>query len=54
MALTVVSISHITKARLVVAFKGNTCKITNRKGSVVGMIPSNANGLSLWALSNVR
>ena len=45
MALTVVSISRITKAGLAVAFEGNTCKITNSKGSVVGMIPANANGL---------
>jgi hypothetical protein len=45
MALTVVSISRITKAGLSVSFKGSTCKITNSNGSVVGMIPSNANGL---------
>jgi hypothetical protein len=45
MALTVVSIGRIAKAGLTVAFKGNTCKIMNSKGSVVGKIPSNANGL---------
>src|SRR6266702_238326 len=45
MALTVVSISHITKAGFAISFEGNTCKISNDKGNVVGKIPSNANGL---------
>jgi hypothetical protein len=45
MALRVVSIGRIAKAGLTVAFEGNSCKITNSKRSVVGMIPSNANGL---------
>jgi hypothetical protein len=45
MALTVVSISCITKAGLVVSFEGNACNITNAEGKVVGRIPSNSNGL---------
>src|ERR1700761_6180978 len=45
MALTVVSISRIAKAGLSVSFEGSTCKITNKKGNVVGKIPSNNNGL---------
>jgi len=45
MALTVVSISCITKAGFTMSFKGNACKIRNGRGIVMGKIPSNANGL---------
>ena len=45
MALTVVSISRIAKAGLVISFQGDTCKITNEQGQVVGTIPSTNNGL---------
>jgi hypothetical protein len=45
MALTVVSISRITKAGFAVSFEGNACKITSPRGKVVGTIPSNGNGL---------
>ena len=45
MALTVVSISRIAKSGMKVAFEGSTCKITNQKGTVVGVVPTNNNGL---------
>ena len=45
MALTVVSISRIAKAGLVVSFQGKTCKISNSQGQAVGTIPSTNNGL---------
>ena len=45
MALTMVSISHITKSGMKVAFKGSTYKITNQKGTVVGVVPTNNNRL---------
>lgn len=44
MALTVVSISRITKSGMKVVFEGSTCKIMNQKG-VVGKIPMNNNSL---------
>lgn len=45
MALTVVSVSHITKAGYAVAFEGATCKITSLEGKMVGRIPVTKNGL---------
>ena len=44
-ALTVVSVSRITKAGFAVAFEGNTCKITSPGGKTVGRIPATNNGL---------
>jgi len=43
--LMMVSISHIAKAGFAVSFEGNICKIKNKKGVVVGTIPSNNNRL---------
>jgi len=51
MALTVVSISQIMKAGFAVLFEGNTCKIKNRKGVVVGTIPASVAAACLAALS---
>ena len=45
MALTVVSISRIAKAGMTVAFEGKTCKITDKRGTMVGKIPTNNSGL---------
>ena len=45
MALTVVSISRIAKAGFSVSFEGNSCKIANKNGAVVGTVPTNNNGL---------
>ena len=45
MALTMVSISCIAKSSMKVAFEGSTCKIMNQKGTVVGVVPTNNNGL---------
>ena len=44
-ALTVVSISRITKAGFTVSFEGKTCKITSPGGKTIGRIPANGNGL---------
>jgi hypothetical protein len=43
--LTVVSVRCIANASYVVAFEGNTCKIKNKKGDIIGNIPSGPNGL---------
>ena len=45
MALTMVSISCITKSGMKVVFEGSTYKITNQKGTVVGVVPTNNNRL---------
>ena len=45
MALTVVSVSRITKAGYAVAFEGAMCNITSPEGKTVGRIPATKNGL---------
>jgi gag-polypeptide of LTR copia-type len=45
MAFTVVSISRIAMAGCTINFEGKACKITNKRGKIVGEIPANANGL---------
>ncbi len=45
MALTIVSISRITKAGCAVSFEGDACKIKNKAGKVIGVVPASANGL---------
>jgi LTR polyprotein gag-polypeptide-like protein/Pol polyprotein len=45
MGLTVVSISHIAVAGYSVAFEGNSCKIKDKKGAIVGSIAASLNGL---------
>jgi hypothetical protein len=45
MALTVISINHITKAGYSVSFEKESCKIKDGGGKVVGVIPANNNGL---------
>ncbi len=45
MALTIVSISCITKVGCAVSFEGDACKIKNKAGKVIGVVPASANGL---------
>jgi transposase InsO family protein len=45
MGVTIVSISRITKAGYTVSFEGDSCKIKNRRGVVIGTIPATSNGL---------
>jgi len=45
MALTIVSISRITKAGYIVAFEGNACRVTDKQGKTVGVVRATANGL---------
>jgi hypothetical protein len=45
MAMTIVSISRITKLGNSVTFEKESCTIKNAKGKVVGTIKANANGL---------
>jgi transposase InsO family protein len=45
MALTIVSISRITKAGYVVAFEGNACRIDNKQGKTIGVVRATENGL---------
>jgi hypothetical protein len=45
MGLIVVSVGRIANTGYVVAFEGNTCKIKNKKGEIIGNIPSGPNRL---------
>jgi GAG-pre-integrase domain len=45
MGLMVVSIGRIANAGYSVAFEGNACNIKNKKGTLIGKVPSTANGL---------
>jgi transposase InsO family protein len=45
MGLTVVSISRIAAAGYSVAFEGQSCRIKNKSGKIVGDIPASPNGL---------
>ena len=45
MGLTVVSVGRIANAGYSVAFEGNTCKIKNRSGTLIGSIPLTTNNL---------
>ena len=45
MALTIISIGHITGAGHSVTFETNSCKITNPSSKVIGKIPASSNGL---------
>ena len=45
MGVTIVSISRIAKAGYAVSFEGDSCKIKNRSGAVIGTIPATSNGL---------
>jgi hypothetical protein len=45
MGLSIVSISRIAKAGHTVVFEGETCKITNKGGKTIGIVPATPNGL---------
>ncbi len=45
MALTIVSISRITKTGCAVSFEGDACKIKSKAGKIIGIVPASANGL---------
>jgi Pol polyprotein len=45
MGLTIVSISHIASAGYFVTFEGNSCKIKDKKGVIMGSIAVSPNGL---------
>ena len=45
MGVTIVSISQIAKAGYTVSFEGDSCKIKNRSGTIIGTIPATSNGL---------
>jgi len=45
MALTIVSISRITKTGCAVSFEGDACKIKSKAGKIIGVVPASANGL---------
>ena len=45
MGVTIVSISRIAKAGYTVSFKGDSCKIKNCSGTIIGTIPATSNGL---------
>jgi len=45
MGLTVISVGRIANAGNTVVFEGNTCKIKNKSGMIIGDIPAGPNGL---------
>jgi hypothetical protein len=45
MALTIVSIGHITSSGNSVTFENSSCKIKNKSGKTIGNIPASSNGL---------
>jgi len=45
MVLTIVLIGQITSARHSVAFEHKSCKIKNKAGKIIGVIPASSNGL---------
>ncbi len=45
MALTIVSISRITKMGCAVSFEGDACKIKSKASKIIGVVPTSANGL---------
>jgi hypothetical protein len=45
MGVTIVSINRITRAGYTVSFEGDSCKIKNKRGHIIGTIPASSNGL---------